>query len=227
MQVDALAAQVRTSDAQVAQLVAARRGAGQQRARSVVRAPVDGVVALLTVQEGDTVAPTLPICSVVQAERVEVVLRVTEQDYVRIREGMEVVVTPIALPDARRPGTVTRLSPVIDRMTRTAMVEVTVDNADGRIRPGMVASASIVLSRRDGVTMVPARAVVMTPETDRDRTAIVLIADGEVSRRREVRLGARLDARHDLEAVVEAGEQVVVEGQHLLREGTRIRVSSR
>lgn len=227
-QVDALAAQLRTGDAQVAQLIAARRGAGHQRARSVIRAPISGTIALLTVSEGDTVAPTIPICTVVRADRVEVVLRLTEQDYVRVREGMEVRVVPPALPEAARTGMITHVAPVIDRLTRTATVEVGVDNADGRLRPGMVAQASIVLSRREGVTMIPARAVVMTPETDREHIAYVFVAEGEIATRREVRIGARLrsggEERIEIETGITPGEQIVVEGQHLLRDRTRIRV---
>jgi RND family efflux transporter MFP subunit len=225
VQVDTLAAQLRTADAQVAQLSAARRSAGAQRARTVIRAPIDGTIALLTVEDGDTVAPTLPICSVVRMERVRVELRVTERDYVRIREGMTAEIVPPALPDAARSGTVAHVAPVIDRLTRTATVEVVADNADGRLRPGMVAHASIVISRRDGVTLVPARAVVMTPETDTDRTALVFVADGETADRRDVHIGARYGDAIEIVDGVRAGDRVVVEGQHLLRDGTRIRVA--
>lgn len=226
-QVDALAAQLRTSEAQVAQLSAARRGAGAQRARTVIRAPVDGTIALLAVQHGDTVAPQMPICSVVRSDRVKVVLRVTEQDWVRIREGMEVRVRPSALPDVTRIGAVTRVSPMIDRMTRTASVEVMVDNADHALRPGMVAESSIVLARREGVTQVAGRAVVMTPDTDTDQTALVFVADGDVAHRREVHLGVRYGDRMEITSGIDVGDRVVVEGQHLLREGTRIRVAER
>ncbi|MDQ3036174.1 MAG: efflux RND transporter periplasmic adaptor subunit, partial [Myxococcota bacterium] len=206
---------------------AARRSAGAQRARTVIRAPVDGMIALLAVQDGDTVAPQVPICSVVRAERVKIVLRVTEQDWVRIREGMEVRIVPPAVPEAARTGVVARVSPVIDRVTRTASVEVVVENADGGLRPGMVAESTIVLARREGVTQVPGRAVVMTPDTDTDRTAAVFVADGETARRRDVRIGVRYGDRMEIVSGVEVGDRVIIEGQHLLRDGTRIRVADR
>ncbi|UJR79526.1 efflux RND transporter periplasmic adaptor subunit [Sandaracinus amylolyticus] len=224
-QVDALAAQLRASEAQVAQVSAAHRSAGAQRARTVIRAPVAGTVALLAVQDGDMVAPTMPICSVVRTTRVKVALRVTEQDWVRIREGMEVEIAPPALEEVVRRGTVSRVSPVIDRMTRTAMVEVMVDNADGVLRPGMVARAGVVLARREGVTMIAGRAVVMTPETDTDHRAVVFVAEGETARRRDVRIGVRYGERIEIAEGLAAGERVVVEGQHLLRDGAPIRVA--
>lgn len=231
-QVETLAAQLRTAEAQVSQLAAARRSASEQRARTVVRAPVGGTIALLAVQEGDTILPSVPICSVVRADRVRVVVRATERDFVRIREGMTVEITPPALPEAAREGVVSRISPVIDPLTRTATIEITADNGDGRLRPGMIAQASIVLGRREGVTLVPARAVVMTPDTDTERTAFVFVVGEDergrrVARRRDVRLGARYGSAFEIVEGIAAGDRVVVEGQHLLRDGTLIRVSER
>ncbi len=227
-QLEALEAQLRTSEAQVAQLQAARRTAGQQRARTVVRAPIDGTVALLSVQQGDMVAPSLPICSVVQAETLKVQLRVTEQDFVRIREGMPVELVPPALPDVRREGTVTRISPVIDPMTRTALVEVEVDNADGRLRPGMVAEASIVLGRRPDQVLAPSRALVLSSRTDTEREAHVFVVDREAgtAHRRAIVLGRRYGSRVAVESGLEGDEELVIQGQHLLRDGAPIRVES-
>lgn len=224
-QLEQLEAQLRTSDAQVAQMRAARRTAGQQRSRTVVRAPVAGAIALLRVQEGDMVAPSLPICSVVEARRLELRLRVTEQDYVRIEEGMEVDVRPPALPDLVRAGTVTRISAVIDPLTRTADVKVGLDNADGRLRPGMVAEASIVLERHPDVVLAPSRALILTARTDTEHEASVFVFDREagVARRRSLRLGRRYGSRVAIQEGLEGGEELVVQGQHLLRDGAEIR----
>ncbi len=226
-QLETLEAQLRTSDAQVQQLRAARRTAGEQRARTVVRAPIDGTVALLRVSQGDTVAPAAPLCAIVQMDRVEVELRVTEQDYVRVREGMAVAVRPPALPDVVRAGTVRRISPVLDPLTRTATVEVDVENADGTLRPGMVAHAAIELSRRSGVVLAPARALVLSSRTETEREAAIFVLDraAGVARRVAVRLGRRYDRRVEITDGLEGGEEVVVQGQHLLRDGAPVRTS--
>ncbi|MCZ7680964.1 MAG: efflux RND transporter periplasmic adaptor subunit [Sandaracinaceae bacterium] len=163
----------------------------------MVRAPIDGTVALLRVSQGDTVAPAAPLCAIVQMDRVEVELRVTEQDYVRVREGMAVTVRPPALPEVVRAGTVRRISPVLDPLTRTATVEVDVENADGTLRPGMVAHAAIELSRRSGVVLAPARALVLSSRTETEREAAIFVLDraAGVARRVAVRLGRRYDRR--------------------------------
>ncbi|HEY8429823.1 MAG TPA: efflux RND transporter periplasmic adaptor subunit [Sandaracinaceae bacterium] len=227
-QLETLEAQLRTSDAQVAQLRAARRTAGEQRARTVVRAPIDGTVALLSVSQGDMAVATVPICTIVQTDRVVVELRVTEQDYVRIREGMPVTIRPPALPEVVRTGTVVRVSPVLDPLTRTALVEVDVENADGTLRPGMVANATIELSRRSDVVLAPARALVLGSRTSTEREAAVFVLDRErgVARRAVVRLGRRYDRRVEILEGLRGGEEVIVQGQHLLRDGARVRTAS-
>ena len=224
-QLETLEAQVRTGEAQVEQSRAARRTAGEQRRRTIVRAPISGTIALLTVQQGDMVAPSLPLCSVVQAQNLELRLRVTEQDYVRISQGLSVEVRPPALPGLLRNGTVTRISPVIDPLTRTAMVDVALSNEDGRLRPGMVAEASIVLERHPDAVLVPSRALVLSSRTDTEREAEVFVFDREhgVAHRAHLTLGRRYGSNVAVEAGLEGGEEVVVQGQHLLRDGAAVR----
>ena len=172
------------------------------------------------------VAPSVPICSVVQAESLIIELRVTEQDYVRMREGMEAEVRPPALPDVTRRGTVSHIAPVIHPMTRTALVEVTVDNEDGVLRPGMVAEVAIELSRRPDVVLAPSRALVLSSRTDTDREASVFVVEDGVAHRRPVTLGQRYGGRVEITEGLAGDEELVVQGQHLLRDGAPVRTGS-
>ena len=222
-QLESLEANLRAAEAQVAQLRAARGAARERRSRTVVRAPADGIVALLNVEEGDMAVPQVPLATVVRMDRVRIVLRAVESDYVKLRDGMTVDVTAPSLEGFERAGTVSEISPVIDLLTRTAEVVVTLDNPDHTLRPGMVARVGVDLERREDVVMAPARAVVMTPQTDIDGTAAVYVVQDGVARRREVRIGERYGGRVEIETGLEAGEEVVVRGQHLLRDGARVR----
>lgn len=224
-QVTMLEAQLRSAEANITSLSTARRSAGAERRRAVVRAPIDGVIAQLAFNTGDTVAGAMPICSIVQAEHVELILRATEADYVRIHEGMPVSVTFPALPDVTRPGVVTSVSPVLDRLTRTASVEITIDNADGALRPGMTGRAAIELSRRTGVVLVAAQAVVMLPETDETRHAMVFVVEEGHANRRDVVIGPRTGDRIEVAEGLTPGTDVVLEGQHLLRDGVEVRTT--
>lgn len=229
---EGLEAQLRSADAQVAQLRAGRNAASLRRGRTVVRAPVRGIVAELSVDLGDVVSPQLPVARIVQMDRVKVALRVAEQDFVRLAEDMEVEVRPTALPGVTRRGRLTRKSPVLDRLSRTGLVEIEVDNPDHALRPGMVAEVAIELDRRSEVLLVPSRAVLMSTRTASERVAHVYIEDGGRVTRREVSLGRRYpggaasdESRVEIVRGLDGGERVVVEGHHVLRDGARVRVA--
>ncbi|MGF1465140.1 MAG: efflux RND transporter periplasmic adaptor subunit [Sandaracinaceae bacterium] len=216
-------AQLRAAEAQVEQLAAARRSAGEQRDRTIIRAPIDGTVALLRLEQGDLAAPSAPLCRVVQMNPMDVHVRVTEQDFVRLRTGMAVRVAPPALPEAEREGTLHRISPVLDPVTRTATVEIEVPNEDGRLRPGMVAEVAIVLDRRAGVLLAPARALLLGERSDEERQADVFVVAEGRAERRSIAVGQRYGDRVEVTGGLEAGDRVVVRGQHLLRDGAAVR----
>lgn len=226
-QLESLETRLRAAEAQVAQLAAAQRAAGRRRARSTLRAPFDGTVASIAVEEGDLAAPQMPVALLVQMARVEVALQVAERDFLRIDVGDEARVRPPAKPALVRVGQVARRSPVVDRVTRTGTVVVAVDNEDEALLPGMVAEVDLVLARRTGVVMVPAEAVVMTPETARTDRAEVFLVDeaGRRAERRTITLGRRYGGRLEIADGLAPGERVVVRGQHLLRDGALIRLT--
>ena len=230
-QLEGLELSLRAADARVAQLAAGRRAASIRRGQTAVRAPTGDFVAGLSGAEGDVAVPQRPLCSLVELDRLKVQLQAVEADYVRVREGMEAVVHSPSLPGESRVGRVLSRSTVIDRISRTGTVEVLIDNADHLLRPGMVAQVAFVLDRREDVVQVPSRAVQMTTRTADERRAVVYLREGEHAVRREVELGRRYpDPAGRGETLVEivsglaGGEEVIVEGQHLLRDDAPIRV---
>jgi multidrug efflux pump subunit AcrA (membrane-fusion protein) len=95
----------------------------------------------------------------------------------------------------------------------------------------MVAEVAIELERREDVVLVPSRAVLMTTRTSRERVAHVYVEREGSVHRQEVELGRRYpgaaeeESRVEIVRGLEGGEAVVVEGQHVLRDGARVRVA--
>ena len=110
-------------------------------------------------------------------------------------------------------------------MTRTALVEVSVDNEDRALRPGMAAEAAIVLQRRENLVLVPSTALVLSSRTQNSREAYVFLSENGTARRRSIRLGRRYGASVEVVEGLEGGEPLILEGQHLLRDGAQVRVA--
>jgi HlyD family secretion protein len=119
---------------------------------AVIRAPFDGVVTRRNVNTGDYVVPPSggkgePLFIVARVDRVRVVCQVSEKDSVRVVTGMKAVIGFQALDGKEFKGAVTRTSWALDPMTHALNVEIYLDNADDKLRPGMY--ATVVLNPKN------------------------------------------------------------------------------
>ncbi len=162
----ALAAAVSAAEADVRGTQADSAQAQERLGESQVVAPIDGVVAGLGVQVGQTVIGgassggtllmTLADTRVIQAN-----LAVDEVDVAQIRAGSPVQIAVDALPNRTFQGKVTRIAPqstVTQNVTQFPVI-VTVENPDRLLRLGMSADGEFIVSERHGVLLVPTGAV--------------------------------------------------------------------
>jgi HlyD family secretion protein len=139
---------------------------------SVIRAPIDGVVISRDVDVGQTVAASLQAPKLFSIAndltRMQVEASVDEADIGQIKEGQSASFTVDAYPEQQFRGTVTqvRLAPVTVQNVVTYTVIVDVPNPELKLRPGMTATISIMVSRRDDVLRIPVLALRFQPTDD-------------------------------------------------------------
>ncbi|MGC4119743.1 MAG: efflux RND transporter periplasmic adaptor subunit [Myxococcales bacterium] len=225
-QLDAALTGSRAAEAAVRQATAAVASASAQKERTLVRAPIRGVVSNIALREGDLASPGLPLMTIVRPDKLKAVLRVPERDFFRVKEGQPVTVEPLGQAGNVANGKVTLKGPVVDRMTRTGLVEVMLDNADGKFMAGSAVRAAIELVRRPGVVLVPASAILFTADTERTRKAIAFVAEGEIGKKREVTVGWREGDRLEIVQGLAKGELLVTQGAHLLRDNNPLKLVS-
>ncbi|MCU0661689.1 MAG: efflux RND transporter periplasmic adaptor subunit [Myxococcota bacterium] len=215
--------QLTSSQAQVRQLEATVGQAQQRRGDAIVRAPIEGVLGQVFLKEGDFAAPQLPICTIVEMDVVRLEARVPETDLPKLAEGQSVTYQLFGSSDEPRTAQVTQLSPVLDRMSRTAKLEVEVQNADHALRPGMLIRLSVEVARREGVVVAPSDGLTVTTEHKGDEPLYraVVVKDGK-AQERMVRVGLREGTRTEVLEGLAAGEQLIVRGQHVLVNGESV-----
>lgn len=224
-QLQSLEAQTRAAEAQVRQASAALGQASAQRGRAVLRAPIAGVVAKVNVKEGDMANPAQPVMTIVRDERVKAVFRVPEREFLQMTPGMQVTVQPLASPSVSVTGEITLKGPIVDRATKTGLIEVHLENTDGTLMAGTSVRGTVELGRRSNVVLVPAEAVLLTHETEATGRALVFTTDGATATRRDVVVGARQGGALEITEGLAAGETVVVQGAHFLRDGSPLRIA--
>jgi HlyD family secretion protein len=167
---DSAAAQQKASEAAVSQAEAALNQAEVDLGHSVILAPIDGVVLARNVDVGQTVAASLqaPTLFVIANDlrRMRVNASIDEADIGRVKAGQAVTFRVDAWPDDQFAGKVeqVRLQPIVNSNVVTYNTLVAVDNDDLKLMPGMTATVSIEIRRRDDVLRVPAAAARFRPD---------------------------------------------------------------
>ncbi len=167
--VNSARAQVRSADAQKTQAAANLTQARVNLAKTVILAPIDGIVVARNVDVGQTVAASLqaPTLFVIAADLSQMQLKasIDEADVGRIAQGQNVSFTVDAYPGESFRGTVrqVRLNPTVEQNVVTYAAIITAPNAGLKLRPGMTASATAEVARRDNVLTVPSAALRLRP----------------------------------------------------------------
>ncbi len=224
---DAQQARVQVAEAQVGQRQALLRAEEVRLSYTVIRADWNGegrqrVVGKRYANEGEMLAANKPILSVLDIGSLIAVVHATEGDYAHLRTGLPVAVVADAFPERRFAGTVARLAPQFEEVSRQARMEVTVPNPKQLLKPGMFIRVEVEVSRSENAMVVPAESIVI-----RSGRRGVFLVDPEksVARFVPVRTGLALGDRIQVIAPELRG-RVASLGQHLLRDGAPIRLVS-
>lgn len=182
-----------------------------ERSYTEIRAPIAGIVASVSTQEGETVAAGLnapTFLTIVDLDRLQVDAYVDEVDIGRVALGQRATFTVDAYPADDFAGRVTAIYPsatVQDNVVKY-IVAVTIDGRyAGRLRPEMTASVRIALEEKTALG-IPLRAV--QREAGRN---VVHVVRGRSTEAREVRLGWREGAWVEVLAGLEEGDEVLLD----------------
>ena len=106
-----------------------------------IYSPASGIIIHKNAQEGIYVQTGTKIYTIADLSRIWVQLDAYESDLHALHYGNSIDFTTEAYPGETFHGTISFIAPIIDSATRTAKVRVIVDNADGRLKPGMFVRA--------------------------------------------------------------------------------------
>ena len=213
-------AEITAAETQLIQAKVARDLARKQLANASIEAPIQGIISHRHLDEGGMVNPAAPMFELVDMDEVHADVDVLESDLGKIHPG-DVAWIQVAALDYPVEGRVTSISPTVDEMTRTAQVEVTVDNSDHLLKPGMFVQVFIPIDVRPAAVLLPRSAVI---EDEGNNEKYVFVADSGKSRKTIVEYGLTEGSLVEIAKGLEAGAPVIVAGQQSLTDGDFIQV---
>jgi HlyD family secretion protein len=235
-----------SQDHQVAQAEANLREARDQLSKTILRAPMEGKITRLAVEEGEVaLASTFSratglLMTISDLSVIQVNIRVDETDVVRLQEGDSAEVTIDAFPDTTFTGRVTQISQSAIQTAEQAGasgseravdydVEVTLDNPPPDIRPDLSATAKVITDTRDSAMSIPIIALTVrehqplsTEDAPRDTTkaeteGVFVVEDG-IAHFRPVRVGIAGEEHFEVIDGLAQGDSIVAGPYQTIRD---------
>lgn len=157
---------------------------------TVVRAPFAGYVSERHMSAGESVSPSSKIATVLRANPIRLDLQISEMEAARLRTGMKVIAQVAAKPGKEFTGRVTVLSPAVDPSSRAMTIRAEFTNPSFELRPGMFATARVLLPEGEQAVFVPTAAVLTDASANTSR---VFVIEKGRARVRVVQAGGAVD----------------------------------
>ncbi len=193
-----------------------------QYENTMIKAPIDGTVDDIQVNEGEFVSMGMPIVRVVDLAKVEIEAELSEQYMSKIHKGDSVKVRIPAL-GVELTAPVTFVSQVINPDNRSFKVKVNLDNKGGRIKPNVLANLMINDYKNDTAIVVPSK--VITKDLKGDFVYVVSSEEGELKAvKRYIQKGKSSGPDTEIQSGLEAGDRIITDGYNQVNNGEKVNV---
>lgn len=213
---------VASTRAAIAQAQAGVVAARKQLTYTRVAAPFSGVVSEQLANTGDIVQPGSPLYTIVDPSSMELEGTIPAEDLDSIRVGDQVEFAVNGYPGRTFTGSITRINPVADQVTRQVRIYVEVPNEGGTLVGQLFAEGRVITASRKTLT-IPRRAI----DKRGMRPKVALVRDGVV-KHVEVSLGLDDDRTGLVEVLsgVRSGDTVLTGVALQITEGTNVQLTS-
>lgn len=208
-------------DQQTALRDSARADANAIRSRisdRVIRAPFDGVLSLRTVSPGTVVSSGSPIATISDISSIKLDFTVPENFLTAIEAGQVIEAKSAAYPDQLFYGTIDKIDPLVDPLSRSITVRAVLANQSRKLRPGMLMTIKIVSETRRGLA-IPETALL----AQGDQNFVFRVDDEGIARRTPVEVGLRSKGLVEVRNGLKLGSKIVVDGTVKVRDDAPVK----
>lgn len=188
-----------------------------------VKSPIDGIVDVINIEEGELAMPGFQIMQVVNLKKMKILAEVSEKYLPVINKGDIVEVSFPTYPDIKLNIPVNRTGNVINMGNRTFPIELRIDNIDGKLKPNILALLTFLDFNKEDALVVPS--IIIKKDIRGEYIYVVREQDGkQIAKKVYVTTGR---AYNDESLVVEglqAGDRVIIEGYSLVTDGSEVNI---
>ncbi len=209
---DEQVAAVKKAEANVA---AARVRTGDRR----IVAPFGGIVGTRRISVGALVSPGTVVATLDDISSVKLDFAIPETFMASLKPGLDIEAIASAYRDQTFKGKVVSVDNRIDPVTRSVNIRAVLENADLRLRPGMLMVVDLIKDKRNAI-IVPEAA--LQPEAN-SQFVFVVSPESTVTKT-QVTIGRRSMGFIEILSGIKEGDLVIQEGTQDLRSGAKVKV---
>jgi membrane fusion protein, multidrug efflux system len=192
---------------------------GESYALSSVYSPISGTVTAVNVQVGATVSTSTSIVTVGKIDKLEIVAKVPERDVSGLKEGLPAVATFEAYPGEKFYTTIYKVNPVVDSASRTKEIRLRFNKPDSRVNAGMFAKLVVYTEAYPNTLVITEDAILIR----NDQSIVFVVKDDNTVEKRVIQTGISVDGMIEVKDGLTAGENIVLEGQQVLADGSKVK----
>lgn len=176
-ELDRARSQLTAAEAAVTQARAQLASSRSQLGDATARAPFDGVIARRAVHAGDVVSPGAELYELIEPSTMRLDASVASDDLSAVAPGKAVDFAVRGYPDQKFAGTISRVAPVADPVTRQVQVLVEIPNPGNKLIAGLYAEGRVAAGAREAAT-APLAAI----DASGDQPSVLRVKAGVIER---------------------------------------------
>ncbi|MBL7996134.1 efflux RND transporter periplasmic adaptor subunit [bacterium] len=188
--------------------------------RTVITSPIGGILNDRFVDEGEIIGPGMPIAQVIDMNQMKVVVGVPERYSKELRVGLPVEFTVDSYPGETFAGTISFISAAVNPDNRSIPVEINFVNAQGKLKPQMIASIKLKLISSSKAILISQDYI---QQVDMGKLVVYVMNNG-VAEERTITLGGSDGATVRVMQGLKEGDQVITVGFQNLIDKQKIKI---
>jgi len=195
--------------------------------QNIATAPIGGTVVMIPAQVGMTVSQAVPLARIAGGGALEIKLSIAERFISRMAMNQPCEITLDAWPGEIFRGSISEISPTVDLASRTMEIRVNVRDNSSKLKAGMFAKVRVITERKDNIVKIPAAAVI---SRFGEQFVYVIAKDdqnNDIVKKRIIAPGILIDNVLEIQSGLDPSDEIVIRGQTLLDDGSRVNIIER
>lgn len=191
----------------------------QQYQETIITSPVTGTVTRRFVDQGDILTAKAKLMAIADMDDLIVRCNIPELDIAKLKQGQKADILFDAFGEKVFSGRVAKIYPALEEATRSVPVEIQILDNEPALKIGMFARPGIIIEEKN-TFVLPQDAVIK----ELDGKKVVFKVENGIAKKSVVKTGIRDKNKIEITSGVKEGDLIVVNGQHSLKEGMKVKV---